>query len=394
MKKILTMMMILTLSIILMACDLNGNITSDTQQTTDLNSTEEIIIPSYCDTTRVNGVYKCTKEFFAFDTVISTTFYINGQEDYQIENLYDMVESIILEYDKLFDPYEAFPDMNNIYTINNSQGPIVIDQKLYDAIEYALDNQDIDPNSEELLFNIAYEPVLELWHDARYSEDCQTGLFYDLCPLPSQEDLEADYNTNPDDILLNRDDQSIEFLKDNMGLDLGGFAKGYVSMIIQDALANYDANYILNLGASNVLVAGKNISNPSADTYAIGVTRPDFESLSTSYYGAAIIEDSFSVVSSGSYQRYFKNINDLDDETIYHHIIDPRTNQPGGQALALTIITTNTGQSDILSTAIFLMDFDYALDYVNSVEGLEAIWYFSEDDIRVSENFMDYFVYL
>ncbi|MFW6272578.1 MAG: FAD:protein FMN transferase, partial [bacterium] len=81
------------------------------------------------------------------------------------------------------------------------------------------------------------------------------------------------------------------------------------------------------------------------------------------------------------YQRFF-----MVDDTMYHHIIDPRTNYPGGEALAVSIITTNTALSDILSTAIFLMDYEEALDYVNNTEDLEAIWYFSESDIRMSEN--------
>ncbi|MCF7924346.1 MAG: FAD:protein FMN transferase, partial [Candidatus Izimaplasma sp.] len=156
-------------------------------------------------------------------------------------------------------------------------------------------------------------------------------------------------------------------------------------------LAQYEATYIINLGASNVLVGGYNYLNPDGE-FNIGINQPTYLGVS-GYYLVATIEDSYSVVTSGSYQRFIKNINDQQDETIYHHIIDPRTNYPGGQAMAVTIVTNQTGISDILSTALFLMDYEDALDYVNRTENLEAVWYFNSEDIRESANFSDYFYY-
>ncbi|MDA3931126.1 MAG: FAD:protein FMN transferase [Tenericutes bacterium] len=344
----------------------------------------------YCETTRVEGVFKCSKTIFAFDTSNTVTVYMDEFDNYVLEDLFNNIETQIIEYDKLFDSYESFDGINNVYTINETDGPVVIDQKLFDAIQYALIHQDINPENDDLLFNIVLEPILAIWHDARYSSECSEGLLYDTCPIPSAETLNQNFNTNPDDVIMDEDNLSIDFSKPNMGIDLGGFAKGYISMIIQGYLNQFDISYILNLGASNVLVGGENISNPNATTFGIGLTEPDFNSLNTSAYGAAIINSSYSVVTSGSYQRYIKNLDDPDDDTIYHHIIDPRTKYPGGEALSVSIITTNTALSDILSTAIFLMDYEEALDYVNNTEDLEAIWYFNETDIRMSENADDF----
>lgn len=382
MKKITTITLLFIITFLLVSCDDNEPITYENP------------FPAYCEVTREDGVFKCTKGFYSMDTYISTTFYINHNEENDILALFDGVYQIISQYDQLFHAYEPFDGINNVYAINRLEGEIVIDELLFDAIEYALENQNVDPEAETLLFNIAYEPVLRLWHDARYDNECISGFFYDSCPIPSDEVLNLDYPIDPNDIVLNRDQLTIEFLKPGMGIDLGGFAKGYVSMIIQEYLAEYDINYIVNLGASNVLVGGENISNPSGEYYTIGLTTPSYESFGASYYGAVKLLDGYSVVTSGSYQRYIRNSEDPEDNTYYHHIIDPRTNKPGGEALAVSIITNNTALSDILSTAIFLMDYDYALNYVNQTEGLEAIWYFGPNDIRMSENFEDYFIWL
>jgi thiamine biosynthesis lipoprotein len=352
-------------------------------------------IPDYCVLKEgVDGVYDCSKEFYNFDTVIKATFYVDESLDEDLEVIFSDINDILIEYDILMSAYTEYEDVNNVYAINQSDGPIEIDQLLFDAIEFALVAQEDLQSGGELLFNIAYQPVTELWHDARYSERCESSLLYDSCPLPDQEALNASYNTNPDDIILNENDLTIDFSKNGMGIDLGGFAKGYISKVIEDYLSQYDLNYMINLGQSNILVHGTNIANPNADTYNIALTKPSFNFYDRSPYGYVIVESTYSVVTSGAYQRYFKNLEDDSDEQYYHHIIDPRTNYPGGEALALTIITNETAQSDILSTALFLMDYEDALAYVNDNEDLEAVWYFSEDDIRFSENFQDYFRYL
>jgi thiamine biosynthesis lipoprotein len=378
MKKIISMILLFSLSIVFLGC----------QENTIENPNEQ-----YCQITSVDGVYKCTKGYFAFDTTVSFTLYYDAFSDYDIDTVYNQVNDILIEYDQLLDPYDPVDGINNLYTINHSETAVEVSETLFNAIEYAINHQDFNPDSDELLFNIALGPIINIWHDARYSDSCESGLLYDRCPVPSEDVLNQPYNTNPDDVILDKENLTIGFKKDNMMLDLGGFAKGYISMIIEEQLAVYDMNYIMNMGASNVLVVGDNTSNTSGNDYRIGLTRPEFDTIGSENYGIVQIEDGYSAVSSGSYQRYFKNL-DREDPTYYHHIIDPRTNMPGGEAMAVTIITTQTGLSDILSTAIFLMSYEEGLAYVNSVEDLEAIWYFSEDDIRMSENFEDFFVLL
>ncbi|MFW5888940.1 MAG: FAD:protein FMN transferase [Bacillota bacterium] len=376
MKKILILILSVFTSLFLLGCN------------NSFNNPDE----NYCELSRVEDVYKCNKTSFAFDTTIDITLNVIKDNEYDVETVFDEVSDIIDKYNKLLDAYNEYEGINNIYTINNSEGPIEIEPELFYAIEYALDNQEIVQKNDDLLFNIALQPVLDIWHEARDKESCIDSITYSRCPIPSDETLNQDFNTNPDDIILDEENSTIDFAKENMGIDLGGFAKGYVSMIIEEYLSQYkEISYIINLGASNVLVGGNNYLNENG-YYNIGIKEPSYLGFS-SYYLIAKITEGQSVVTSGSYQRYIKNLNDYDDDTIYHHIIDPRTNYPGGEAMAVTIITDQTGISDILSTALFLMNYEDALAFVNETENLEAVWYFNEDDIRTSTNFSDYFSY-
>ena len=159
--------------------------------------------------------------------------------------------------------------------------------------------------------------------------------------------------------------------------------------MVKAYFADLNLNYILNLGNSNVYANGTNLDKQDGKYY-IALTRPFAKSNESSYYEIIKLSSGLNLVSSGNYQRYFKNLNDLQDDTLYHHIIDPRTNLPGGETTSVTILYNDGAIGDLLSTILFLMDIEDGLEYVNQTEGLEAIWYIDSDNIIKSDNIEDY----
>ena len=96
---------------------------------------------------------------------------------------------------------------------------------------------------------------------------------------------------------------------------------------------------------------------------------------------AAVLEFSGgSVVTSGSYERYFES-----GGKRYHHILSTKTGYPTENELAsVTVIDNSSEKADALSTTLFLMGRDKGLSYVNSLDGTEAVFITTDGDILLS----------
>ena len=376
MKKTIITFSFLCFAIILMSC-----------QQTNPNINEDYCIVSSQD----KDVYLCEKRITSyFDTTISLKLYYGESDDYDIEPIFTYIEETLEQYHQLFDKYNAYDDIINIYTINHStEDEIVIDPVLFDAISYALEQESLIQVEGTSLFNIAMNPVLDIWHLARENTRCDTTieLGIDYCPVPSDLIDDIDFPTNPSNILLNDENHTISFREPGMSIDLGGYGKGYVVDVITDYLNTLDIVYILNAGNSNVIAHGENPLNETGH-FVIAFTKPSVEfSLVTEYYQYIQIPTDLAVVTSGNYQRFFKDINSGD---VYHHIIDPRTNYPGGDCMSVTILYPDSALADIFSTAIYLMTLEEAQTFVNQTPNLEAIWYDYNGDIIYSDGFHPY----
>ena len=168
-------------------------------------------------------------------------------------------------------------------------------------------------------------------------------------------------------------------LPDGMELDFGSVAKGYAGQKAAEALrAAGVTSALLDLGG-NIQTVGSHDGQP----WRIGITDPEDPQ---SYLAVVTVEDE-AVVTSGGYQRYFE-----ENGVRYWHILDPATGQPARSGLSsVTIIGSDGGLCDGLSTALFVLGLEGAADYWRQWGGFEAVLITDEGQVWITEGLEDRF---
>lgn len=155
-------------------------------------------------------------------------------------------------------------------------------------------------------------------------------------------------------------------------LDLGGVAKGYIADDLADLfIAHGVGRFVINLGG-NVVVRGGRPADASArppvaagSPWRIGIINP----LDPAHNRAIVDMVDGSVVTSGIHERRFTK-----GGVTYHHILDPATGMPAKTDLtSATIIAPRSMDCDGYSTTALMLGARDAIDFVESLPGIEAV---------------------
>ncbi len=147
-------------------------------------------------------------------------------------------------------------------------------------------------------------------------------------------------------------------------LDLGGVAKGYALEQICDYISSTDVKLALvNFGGAVGTVGSKSDGKP----FKIGITDPKDKNSVLGY----LYTNGEYVSVSGTYERYAEI-----DGVRYGHIFDPATGRPcESDITSVAVICHNALNADALSTALYVMGLDRALEFSrNSDLEFEAVF--------------------
>ena len=324
------------------------------------------------------SLFSCTaskkhvdEHFDFFDTYCSLTAYTDKETfaSYSAE-----FERILQEYHKLFDIYNSYESTINLKDLNEcaSSAPIAISQELFDSLLLAKELY----NTTNGKCNVAIGALTSIWHDARECAESTPENAY----LPSASEInEAILHTDINDVILDNDTHTVFFADSMLSLDFGAIAKGYVASIIYQKLIKLGCdNFLVNLGG-NVLSHGKKIQN---EPWIIQIENP-FDNKSLGYNEVIRLNES-TVVTSGSYQRYFTY-----NDKAYSHIIDSSSGYPADTFTSVSIQAPadSSALADALSTALFCMSFEDGITLISKLEGIEALWIFNDGSFKTTSGF-------
>ena len=303
-------------------------------------------------------------EMFCMGTNITQRVYGENGEEVLIEAQREM-----RRLEKLMNFYSASSEVSlvNEFGFNRE---IKISKEVFEVIKCA----EYFSERTHGAFDITLAPVIKLW-----------GIFTETPKVPLKEEISRALEyVGYENLILNDKKRTVRFLKENMKIDLGGIAKGYAAdRAVQIYSKNGVKGAFINLGG-NVKVFGE--KEEDDDGWNIGIQNPFKER--GEIIGAVKVKNK-SVVTSGSYVRYFKK-----DNVKYHHIIDPRTGYPvDSDLLSLTIISENSMLCDALSTALFVLGYKRGMDFLtDEFQNAGAIFITKDNKVKVTDNIINDFV--
>jgi thiamine biosynthesis lipoprotein len=183
-------------------------------------------------------------------------------------------------------------------------------------------------------FDITAGPLVRCW-----------GFFQREGRVPGAAELAAALKlVGMGNVELDEDARSVRFRRPGVELHLGAIGKGYA---VDRAIER-----LRELGIPGALVHGGNSSiaalgtGPDGEPWPVGLRDP----LSAEGYLATVALENRSLSTSGVTGDFFEV-----DGKRYAHLIDPRSGDPVGHLLSVSVIADSATDSDALSTAFFVM---------------------------------------
>lgn len=311
--------------------------------------------------------------FEYFDTVSTITGYAGSKEEF--DKVADRIFSELSEYHKLYTIYHRFDGLENLCTVNElkdrAHRTVKVDPRIIDMLEYSVEMN----KKTGGVVNVAMGSVLSIWHEYR-TEGCDDPVNAALPPMDKL--TEAAAHTDINKLLIDRENSTVTLTDPDMKLDVGAIAKGYsVEMIARGLEKDGISGYVLNIGG-NIRTVGR---KGNGEKWTVGIEDPAGGEDYIAYLELA----GESLVTSGSYQRYY-----VVDGKRYHHIIDPETLYPSEGFLSVSVVCKSSADGDALSTALFCMNLDEGIKFVESLDEVEAMWVTNTSEIHYSSGFKDY----
>ena len=292
---------------------------------------------------------KLTKQIFAMDTYMELTAY-GDRAEAALGDVISTINQTALDWDPEH-------EKSTVYAMNHAEGaPITVSPEIADMLTAAKLVYDRTGGALDL----TVYPIVKAWGFIDSEHTVPTAEEIDkLKSVPCFDEVDIDIHTIT--------------MPAGTELSFGAVAKGAMAERCRNIVSEYGVeSAFLSLGG-NVQTVGL---KPDGSKWRVGVQDPNDL---TNYLGIVSIGEQ-AVVTSGSYQRYFEA-----DGKTYHHIIEPATAAPAESGLvSVTILCDSGTMADCLSTAMFILGEEQALEYRSTYGGFDMILVTEDDRVIVA----------
>lgn len=267
-------------------------------------------------------------------------YYLFGTASFNIrlynakkENL-DYLASYFTNLSSLTDAYtKPSEGVNTLYTINQSNDEVKIDDKLFDILQFSLDMKEATSG----YFNPLIGRLTNIWKDAINAETPY---------IPSKETIDAALaEISESSLTLDKTNKTAK-RTGNAIVDLGALAKGYA---LREA-----TRYLKENGVSEYLI------NAGTSSLALGKTKENSDwTVSFRDYDGAKFKCSNTCIGTSSISEQGATIEGKN----YSHIVNPFTGSAEASYVMCTLKGDDPAIDDVMSTVFMLVGPDGAAEY-------------------------------
>ena len=277
--------------------------------------------------------------------IMGTTIRVEvWHEDGEVRQMgIDKVLEEMNRVNRLMSPYIEQSQLSKINKYAH-EAPVEVDRDLFGLIEKSIEVSRLTNGA----FDITFASVGHLFN---YRKEIK----------PTEEEVAAaklliDYKN----IVLDKDQNSVAFLKKGVKIDLGGIAKGFA--------VDQSIQHLNKLGIKHALVSAggdtRLLGDRNGRPWLVGIRDP----ANTEEVIVKLPLQDEALSTSGDYERFF-----IEDGKKYHHIIHPTTGYSASEVRSASILASDATTTDALSTSIFVMGAKEGLQFLNSLEGVEGV---------------------
>lgn len=256
------------------------------------------------------------------------------------------MEAVIAEMrrtDELMSTYKPESQLSRV-NAEAHERPVEVDPEIVDIVAKSFEFSRLSDGA----FDVTYASVGYLYDYRAHARPTAEQV---AAALPG-----VDYRQ----VQVDRDRNTIRFLRKGVRVDLGGIAKGRAVDRGIEILRTLGIEHAMVNAGGDTRLLGDRRGKP----WIVGIRDPRNEGRMVTRLP---LEDE-AISTSGDYERYFE-----EDGVRYHHILVPGTGQSAREVRSATVIGADATLTDALSTTVFVLGVERGMALVSRLPGVEAV---------------------
>ncbi|NMH88407.1 FAD:protein FMN transferase [Flavivirga algicola] len=308
----------------------------------------------------VQGIHSqetCKRTLLLMGSRFDITVVAANQE--KANNYIDIAITEITRIEKLISSWDPNSQTS---LINKNAGirAMKVDLELFQLIERAIHISKLTDGA----FDISYASMDRIW---KFDGS--------MTKIPSKTDIKNSVSkVGYQNIILDKDKQTIFLKYKGMKIGFGGIGKGYAADKAKSVLKTKGVVAGIINASGDLNAWGK---QTNGDYWSVAIKNP----LNKNKVFALLPIYENAVVTSGNYEKRVT----LNGKT-FSHIIDPRTGYPSSGLVSASVFASSAELADALATSIFVMGKDVGLDFINQLKAIDCILVDDEGKVYYSNN--------